>query len=131
MQPRNRIVLCGLLFASGCGSTAPPSEPVALRPRPVFDAKSDPHSAGKKLIVAHGCLRCHTIHLARDEANLDQGGGSELGKTGADPKRDAAWFMDFVRRPDSFRPGTRMPAFKDKMTEAEFRALAEYLTSLK
>src|SRR5687767_2342813 len=134
MHSTNGILLSSLVCAalSGCGADAPQPESGGPRPRPVFDADAEPHVAGKKVIVANGCLRCHSIHLARDAANSKPvESASDLGTVGSDPARNADWFMAFVRRPNSVRPGIRMPAFEGKINETDLRALAEYLASLK
>jgi mono/diheme cytochrome c family protein len=39
--------------------------------------------------------------------------------------------MAFVREPTSKKPRSRMPGFDGKIAEADLRALAEYLASLK
>src|SRR5262249_21771984 len=97
------------------------------------------HAAGKKALVSNGCFRCHTINMvrgpfpgendAKDPVKFRS--GPELGAAAADPMRDAAWFMDFIRNVDSKLHDSKMPSYDGKIGEQDLRALAEYLATLK
>ena len=135
-----RLIWSGLLalfsLLVGCSQTttptgAPPAKqpPVQQAVKKEFDAESGPHSAGKKVMVANNCFRCHTVDSARGPFDASVGkrvSGPELGITGFDPKRTVEWFMAFVRKGSD-----RMPSYEGKINEQDLRALAEYLTSLK
>src|SRR5690348_3910293 len=47
----------------------------------VFDADSEPHAAGKKVMVASGCFRCHAVDGAKP-AGGPGGPGGGFGKGG-------------------------------------------------
>src|SRR4051812_32198214 len=75
--------LAGLLL--GCTRTppAPPTPPPTPMPTPgtlggtvgEFDTESGPHAAGKKVLVANGCFRCHAINGVRGPVG---GGGAPV-----------------------------------------------------
>ncbi|MGH9197318.1 MAG: c-type cytochrome, partial [Acidimicrobiia bacterium] len=74
-------------------------------------------------LFARYCLACHVI---------DGDGGDEgpvLTRIGKD--RDADWLAAWIADPVSLEPDTDMPAFGDKLTQAEIRAIAEYLAKRK
>lgn len=159
--------LAGLLLGCGdAGGPASPSGPAGAGPAPPdgqapFDVDSGPHAAGKKVLVAAGCFRCHTVNGVRGPV---QGGGMaggpmpgrgpgggppmaggpggpgggparkapDLGKVGADPEHSVDWFMKFIRNPKAVKTDARMPAFgENKVSDTDLRALAEYLANLK
>jgi mono/diheme cytochrome c family protein len=95
-------------------------------------------SVGKS-VFNNNCARCHSIGGASAEGpgrgNGGPGGGRnrgpDLSKVGRDPSHTVDWLMAFVREPTSKKPRSRMPGFDGKIAEADLRALAEYLASLK
>jgi cytochrome c1 len=51
---------------------------------------------------------------------------------GGDSEHTVDWLTKFIRDPKSVKPEARMPPFDDhKINDAELRAVAEYLNSLK
>jgi cytochrome c1 len=46
-------------------SAPPPSVPAGPVAQGQFDSETGPHAAGKKVFVANGCFRCHTIDGVR------------------------------------------------------------------
>ena len=80
-------------------------------------------SGGQKVFASHNCGNCHAIN--------GQGGrgGPDLGKVGGE--HDAQWIVAHVRNPQSHKPGSRMPAFEGKISDAELASLGAYLASLK
>jgi cbb3-type cytochrome oxidase cytochrome c subunit len=56
--------------------------------------------------------------------------GPDLSHIGQDPAHTVAWFTKLIRNPKSVKAGARMPAF-DRLSQADLKALAEYLESLK
>jgi cytochrome c553 len=83
------LTCLGLAGLLGCERTVPPSpaagpaRPPAMPPGLVaeapaaqgeFDTESGPHAAGKKVLVANGCFRCHTINGVRGPAGGGPGG---------------------------------------------------------
>src|SRR3954465_3241240 len=97
------LSLVGLLL--GCGGTNTPSSPKPSGGPPVgptagppsgppagppggppgqgeFDTESGPHTAGKKVVVAAGCFRCHTINGVRGPVGGGPMGGPPPGPGG-------------------------------------------------
>jgi cbb3-type cytochrome oxidase cytochrome c subunit len=118
-----------------------------------FDTESGPFAAGKKVLVASGCFRCHTVNGVRGPVGggppaggFPGGGGPpmpggpgrmmggrapDLGEVGKDPTHTMDWVMKYVRNPKSVKPEARMPQFEGRIKDEDLRALAEYLASLK
>jgi cytochrome c2 len=67
------------------GSPQPaPQAPGAAPKGPVteeeeFDTEAGPFAAGKKVVVANGCFRCHTINRVRGPVGSSTAGGGRLG----------------------------------------------------
>ena len=79
---------------------------------------------GKKLFDGKKCIACHS--LAQQKGAMAKVGGA-LDGVGA--KRDAAWLKGYLADPKSKVPNAKMP--KQKFTDQEIDALAEYMLSLK
>jgi len=78
---------------------------------------------GQQLFNRENCMNCHRVG---DRGKADIGPNlAGVGRRHADPH----WFMDMLKDPPS-KGRTTMPAFDDLQAE-EYRALAEYLRSLK
>jgi cbb3-type cytochrome oxidase cytochrome c subunit len=129
-------------FLVGCnqaGTPTPAGSPAAAAQRE-FDTESGPFAAGKKVVVAAGCFRCHSIDGVRGPvagAPAGKGGmmgrsqAPDLGKVGKDPEHTVEWLMAYVRNPKSEKPDAKMPPFEGKVNDGDLRSLAEYLASLK
>jgi len=91
--------------------------------------ESGPHAAGKKVFNTSGCGRCHTVGSTTPPKKPGQ--GPDLAKLASDPEHTSDWIADFIREPKSKKPASMMPPFKDKIDDADFKALIEFLTSLK
>ena len=95
-------------------------------PEPTGDA-----AAGKDLFTRHACVGCHTIRGVASGAlgpDLTHFGSRALFGAGLWPttaESVAAWIKD----PPALKPGSRMPNLG--VTDADARALALYLTSLR
>ncbi len=85
---------------------------------------SSEFSVGKR-VFAENCTRCHKINGAGGNR------GPDLTSAGRNPDHTADWLTDFIRNPKAVKAGSRMPSFGDKLDDAELRAVAEYLASLK
>jgi cbb3-type cytochrome oxidase cytochrome c subunit len=131
-------------FLLGCNQTSAPPAANPPAAEAVFDAESGPFAAGKKVMVAAGCFRCHTVDGARGEipggppGKRPPGGmkgGSrapDLGKVGKEPEHTVEWFMAYIRNPKAQKPDAKMPSFdQGKINEEDLHSLAEYLASLK
>lgn len=104
------------LFAS-----ADTSVPAAARP-PRGDA-----ARGQRLVASVGCLGCHVVGAAdRDTTNLARTFGPPLQGIGS--KTTDVWLYDWIRDPQRYSPGTRMPRLR--VTDAEAADIATYLASL-
>jgi cbb3-type cytochrome oxidase cytochrome c subunit len=131
----------------GCRPTGEPApaggqtgaaEPAAQQS---FDVDSGPYTAGKKVMVANNCFRCHGINGVRGPmasgpppasgGRPRMGRGPDLGKVGAEPDHTAEWLVAHVRDPKSHNPDSMMPGFDGKINDDDLRALGEYLASLK
>lgn len=113
----------------------------------VFDADSEPHAAGKKVMVSHGCFRCHAVDGARPAGGpggpppggpggpggpgRGKSGAPDLAKVGADPEHTTDWLSQYIQNPKSVRADSKMPGFEGKMSEDDLKVLVEYLASLK
>ena len=132
-----RFLACArLLLAIGCKPSEETATPV---PAPVPGAgvaldESGPHAAGKRVFNTQGCRNCHTIGAdASGPAKQGKGGktqGPDLASVAKDPEHTSEWLADFVRDPKSKYSSSRMPAFKSKINDEDFKALIEYLASL-
>src|SRR5258708_354346 len=104
---------------------------------------SQDFAVGKR-VFTQNCARCHSIGGAGGPAEGAGGGpgrggggpggknrGPDLSTVGRDPAHTVDWLMAFIREPTSKKPRSRMPGFEGKIAEADLRALAEYLASLK
>jgi mono/diheme cytochrome c family protein len=112
----------------------PPATPVAGSSGPAGAAapanaaaqagSSQEFAAGKDVFANH-CVRCHTVGAAGDPRK------KPLDKAGSDPSHTVEWFMAFIADPKSQKPGTKMPAFGEKLNPQELQAVADYMASLK
>ena len=84
--------------------------------------ETEPFAAGKKVFNASKCSNCHTVEAsARSKApNLSAAGKAH----------DAAWLAAHVKNPKAHEPMSKMPPF-DKLSDAELKAVGEFLASLK
>ena len=133
----------GCNLSSSTSSSNAPGGPNQGSAPPVFDTESGPHSAGKKALVAGGCMKCHAVNGARAGGGPPGPGGPgpggpgggrapDLGRVGSDPEHTVAWFIKYVRDPKSTKPNSRMPPQPEaKISDADLRSVAEYLASLK
>jgi mono/diheme cytochrome c family protein len=90
-------------------------------------------AAGQE-IFQQKCTRCHGSPGAGSGGAGGAGGrrggrGPDLSTIGQ--QHDEDWFVEFVRDPNSKKPGSRMRGFGDSLSEDQLRAVAKYLASLK
>ncbi len=108
------------------GGPAGPADAVTVPRQPAVEPASlkDPVAQGRVLYEKWGCPRCHVL--------AGRGGtiGPDLTRIGAKPGRDAAWHIRHFKDPATVVPGSVMPPLAGA-PEAELRALAEYMVSLK
>jgi mono/diheme cytochrome c family protein len=133
------VLAVGCTRPAGTTAALPPGGPAS--PAAAFDTESEPFSAGKKALVAHGCFRCHAIDGVRGPVGpgpapggsgpMRGGRGPDLGTVGEDSTHTVEWLMNYVRDPKAVKPNAKMPAYQGKASEEDLRALAEYLASLK
>lgn len=76
---------------------------------------------GKELFVEHGCYGCHTLGKMGTRIAPD------LSRVGA--AYEGSYRVRWLRDPESQKPTAHMP--KIDLTEAETRALAAYLSTLR
>lgn len=98
---------------------APPAEPVTAT------------AAQGQQVFQQSCLSCHAIG--------NQGGNLGPNLTNFGDREKIAGILEFnkenlvdwISDPQELKPGNKMPAFKDKLSEQEISALADYLMGLK
>jgi mono/diheme cytochrome c family protein len=112
-----RGAVASVLFVSacvlvGCGK----GEPAAVGPQGTYDQH---------------CAKCHARAGQPGGPSLGGSKGPSLEKIGKE--HDAEWLAEFIRDPRSKRPdaGKMMPAFGDKLTDAQIKELAEWLAAKK
>ena len=129
---------------TAAGNTGgPPTDGPPTAAGPAFDAESEPHAAGKKVMVSSNCFRCHAVNGARPGGGMPGPGGPggpkgrggmggpDPGHVGQEPTHTTDWLAQYVQNPKSVKADSKMPAFEGKMSEGDLKALAEYLASLK
>jgi mono/diheme cytochrome c family protein len=90
-------------------------------------AATDPFATGKKVFAAFNCARCHGAIGSSDGRTKRR--GPDLSRIGA--THSAESLRAFISNPQSQRPDSPMPAFGNRMSAGDLRALSEYLASLK
>ena len=110
-------IVAGLTLISGCAENK--GAPAATA------ASADDVTAGKAVYASANCANCHALN--------GQGGrrGPELTHAAAEAGHDAAWFAAFVKDPKSKNPGSRMPSFGGRISDADLAKLGTYLATLK
>src|ERR1700687_3364332 len=89
-------------FLLGCSRSAPsPARPAGPTAQAQFDVESGPFAAGKKVMVASGCFRCHSINGARGPVGGDLVAGGAPGAPGGADDAEA----DGEDSPGGFRLG--------------------------
>lgn len=78
-------------------------------------------SQGKRLFTEQGCYGCHTIGKAGTPI------ANDLSQVGS--KYPESYLREWLREPKQQKPRAHMP--KIEMAEADVRAIAAYLASLK
>jgi len=78
-------------------------------------------SQGKRLFTEQGCYGCHTVGKAGTPI------ANDLSQVGS--KYPESYLRQWLREPKQQKPRAHMP--KIEMTEADARAIASYLASLK
>ena len=115
---RNEVELnagVAYLFANSDPYTFPVASP------PLGDA-----DLGQTIVESVGCLGCHVIDDARDEAGPRRTFGQPLQNIGS--KTTYEWLFNWVRDPAHFSSGTYMPDLR--LTDREAADVAAFLTTL-
>jgi len=129
------VLFTSLALAVGCNKTETTAPAGAQPPNPGSPARvpeSGEHAAGKRVFNSN-CARCHTIGTAATSAPMPgkKMQGPDLATVARDPDHTSEWFGDYIRDPQSKKPEARMPKFQGKIGDDDFKALVEYLASLK
>lgn len=84
-----------------------------------------PPAGSGQAVFQQNCSRCHAIN--------GQGGrrGPDLSHVGAQSDHTAQWLTEFIRDPKSKDAGSRMPAFGNRIGDADMQSLTSYLVTLK
>lgn len=117
------LLLAGSLAAvAGCKNGAETdASPSGAGKSAVTSASGD---AGKAVFAAQ-CTNCHSI------GGMGGRRGPDLSHVGAESEHTAQWIAEFVKDPKSKKPGSRMPAFGNRIPDSDLKALSEYLAGLK
>lgn len=116
----------GVLLLAGCsgsGSTSGSGASSAPGGAPPAAAPAASGGSGEQVYAANGCSNCHVLN--------GQGGRQGPDLTHAGASHDAKWLADHVKDPKAHKPGSRMPSFQGRISDADLTALGEYLASLK
>jgi nitric oxide reductase subunit C len=96
-------------------------------PKPVLAAAAGvggkEMSRGQQVYQAQGCSACHSIN------GIGGTSGPDLTRVGSNGK-DAEWHVKHLKDPRSVVPASAMPPY-DGVPEADLKALADYLVTLK
>ena len=103
------VVFC---VVAGCG------KPVPTEPGP------------KGLYEVH-CAKCHAQAGEPGGPSLGSSKGADLTHIGKEPNHTADSIAEYIRNPKSKNPKTKMPGFRDTLSDEEIRSLAEYLAARK
>jgi len=129
------ILSLSVAIAVGCNkteTTAPPGNQPPNPGSPSIVPETGEHAAGKRVFNSN-CVRCHTIGAAATAAPMPgkKMQGPDLATVARDPAHTPEWFGDYIRDPQSKKSDARMPKFQGKISDDDFKALVEYLASLK
>lgn len=91
--------------------------------------QSDEFAAGKQ-VFARSCTNCHTIGN-EGASSGGRGGQRKRDIAGVGAEHNADWFVKFVGNPRATKPGSKMQGFAGRLSDADIRAVAQYLASLK
>jgi len=108
------IALCNV---AGCGPSGP----------------DGPYPPGPEGLFVQHCSQCHAqAGQPGGPPGIGSSKGPNLARIGAEPGRTADWLAEYIRDPKSKKPDPKlMPAFGDKLTDAEIRSLAAWLAAKK
>jgi cytochrome c oxidase subunit 2 len=82
-------------------------------------------AAAGQTVFTTNCARCHAINGAGGNR------GPDLSHTGAESTHTAEWIAEFIKDPNSKKPGSRMPPFGNKLSDGDLQAVSAYLAGLK
>jgi mono/diheme cytochrome c family protein len=86
-------------------------------PKPAGTAPAVSTADGQAVYDKQGCANCHGARAPK----LDHIGS----------EHDAAWIAAYVKDPKSKDPGSKMPGFAGKITDADLAALGAFLAAKK
>ena len=84
-----------------------------------------PSSGNGPAVFTANCAKCHSINGTGAKRAPD------LTHVGGDSEHTEAWLTEFIKNPSSKKPGSRMPPFDGKISDADLKGLTDYLVSLK
>lgn len=106
-------LVVGALGLTGCGKDAP----VAAGPQGTYDQH---------------CAQCHARAGEKGGPGIGGSRGPKLDKIGGQTGITAEYLAAYIRDPRAAKPGAKlMPAFGDKLSEAQITELAEWLAAKK
>lgn len=126
-----RFVLCPVLVTmTGCAkdesaANSPSPAPGGSPPAATAATGTMASTPGKAIFDANGCARCHALNGAGGQM------GPDLTHAGAAATHTPQWLMDHVKNPKQHNPGSRMPSYANKISDADLKTLGDYLAGLK
>jgi mono/diheme cytochrome c family protein len=115
------------VLTAGCNKSEPATPEAGPPPYPGASSgvpETEPHAAGKKVFNAN-CYRCHNIESGQKKQ------GPDLAKVSSNSEHTPEWISEHIRNPRGHKPDSRMPPFKGKINDDDFKALIDFLSSLK
>jgi len=123
-------------FVAGCGGGSS-SSPAGTQPTEAptrggpGDSPLPPELAkGRAVFEKQDCGNCHKIHGTAIKGKKGMM-GPDLGTVGLDRSHTAAWIADHIKDPQSHKAMSKMPKYKDKISDEDLKDLSNYLASLK
>ena len=98
-----------------------PQQPGEQRVQP--ESSKGPFAAGIGVFAANDCKKCHEVDASA------KGKAPNLATIGKE--HNAEWIIAQVKNPKTHKPESKMPAFGEKISDDDLKALGEYLASLK
>src|SRR5262249_31478699 len=121
---------------TGCPAAPPSAKPQGIAPVPIEgqtpDGKVEPGPfAEGRAVFQKNCVRCHRVGDAPvGGPKMMMGKAPALTKVGEKRSRD--WIIEHIRNPHTHTEITNLPAYDtSKISDADMKQLADYLTSLK
>ena len=124
------LPVCLILTASlslflGCSKKQAGTDTTDNKPADANTASTATTGGAGETVFKAKCASCHTINGSGGHK------GPDLSHVGAEAQHTASWLTEFIKNPQSKKPGARMPGFEGKISDQDLQALTGYLADLK